>query len=169
MLAHLASVTAQLLALFVGIGVVERRQIGLQRRLGVDHDLLLPGQLDQQIRPLLALRIAECLLLDKVAVLQHAGELDHAPQLNLTPATADGRRAQRPRQVGRLGLQLVLRTGQGAQLRRQLGVVAGAFLLDLAQVGIDAHQGFANRLDDRVDGPLARVQVAGRALLGPFQ
>ena len=72
---------------------LERFQIGVERRLGVDDDVLAAGQADDHIGTHAAIRV-DCrdrVLLLEVAVLDHAGELDDAFQLQLAPAAADAR------------------------------------------------------------------------------
>ena len=70
----------------------------LERRLGVDDDLLAARQVDDQVRTKPAVLGEQSGLLVEVAALQHARHLDDAPELELAPSAADRRRAQRARQ-----------------------------------------------------------------------
>jgi hypothetical protein len=65
-------------------------------------------------------------------VLEHAGHLDHALELDLAPAAAHLRRAQCADQVLRLELQRLLRLVQRADLLGHGAERLGARLLQLA-------------------------------------
>ena len=70
---------------------LERAQVGVERRLGVDDDLLAAGQPHDR-RPAGSghrRRRLNRALLGEIAVLDHPGELDDALQLQLAPAAAD--------------------------------------------------------------------------------
>ena len=70
--------------------------------------------------------MATLVLLGEVAVVEHPGEFDHAPELDFAPAPAHVGPAQRVDEVGRLAAQQVLHFQQRAHLRGQTLVRAGA-------------------------------------------
>ncbi len=82
---------------------------GLQRRFGIDHDALAAGQLHHQIRTYSASLCGYGFLLGEVAVRKHARDLDHAAQLNFSPAPANVGSAQSAHQIAGFGLQFFLR------------------------------------------------------------
>ena len=87
---------------------LERAQVRVERRLRVDDDVLAAGQADDDVGPHAAIVVAvDRLLLLEIAVLDHAGELDDALQLQLAPAAADARPLERVDQAPRLGLQIL--------------------------------------------------------------
>ena len=75
---------------------LERLQVRVERRLRVDDHVLAAGQTHDDVGPH-ADRIvaADRLLLLEIAVLDHAGELDDALELELAPAAADARTFER--------------------------------------------------------------------------
>ena len=80
---------------------------------------LSPGKVDDDVGPEhVAVGVRRRLLLVEVAVLDHPRHLDDAPQLDLAPAAADVRRAQRGHEVPGLRAQLLL---VGPQLPHALG------------------------------------------------
>ena len=69
------------------------RKIGRERHLGVDHELLLAGELHDEVGPDTALRpgavlLAAVDLLMEIDMAQHPGRLDHAAQLDFPPLAA---------------------------------------------------------------------------------
>jgi hypothetical protein len=143
--AHLVSVPAQLLAAsgLVG-GCIDCSQVGLQRYLGIHYYLMTIGQVHDQIGPQPA--IVQGFLLHKIAVLDHARQLDHALELDFAPAAAHRRGTQRAHQVPRLLRQLVVRGRQAGDQRVQPAVGLAAFFLDLTDVAVHLLQGIAHRL-----------------------
>jgi len=61
----------------------KRFEVGLHGSLGVDRDGFAAGELDDHVGADLALGF----LLDEIDVLNHAGEFDHALELDFAPAT----------------------------------------------------------------------------------
>jgi hypothetical protein len=96
----------------------------------------------------------------EVDVLGHAGDLDAAAQLQLTPLTAGLRLAQRLLQAGRLGVEVADRLAhlleQGAGL--QVGLTAAAHL------GFDLLLALGDPLGQRLDLGLALVERRLRGL-----
>ena len=77
----------------------------MQRRLGVDDHLLAAGQLDDEVGPQQAVSVGDRGLLDEVAVRRHPRQLDDASELQLAPAPARLRLAQRRDERAGLGAQ----------------------------------------------------------------
>ena len=103
MRAHLARVLAEQRLARRFVRRFERAQIGVERRLGVDDDLLAAGQPHDHVGPDPAVVVAlNRVLLDEIAVLDHAGELDDALQLQLAPAAADAGPLERVGEPARL-------------------------------------------------------------------
>jgi hypothetical protein len=99
-------------------------------------------------------------------MVQHPGHLDHALQLDLAPAPAHRGLAQRAGQVRRFVPQrgqVVLH--QALDLGRELGIGGDTGLLDLPDLVVHFFQRFPERLDQLVDGLLARREVDFRSLL----
>ncbi len=61
------------------------RQVGRQRDLGVNNELLAAGQLHHEVRAQVVLRGRAVQLLLEIDVPQHPGGLDDAPQLDFAP------------------------------------------------------------------------------------
>jgi hypothetical protein len=77
-------------------------------------------------RPVVGVHV---LLFEEIAVIEHAGHLDHALELQFAPAAARLRRAQGLDQVAGLVAQLVLGAGQRTHLLGQRGIGIDARLL----------------------------------------
>ena len=92
-----------------------------QRGLGVHHDVLRARQADQHVGPQAALLGVGALLLVEIAVVQHAGHLDHPAKLNLTQRP-HLRTAKGLDEVGRLALKLPLRFHQRLHLLGQAAI-----------------------------------------------
>ena len=88
---------------------LERAQIRVERHLRVDDDVLAARQPDDDVGTHAAIGpfAVERLLLVEVAVLDHAGELDDALQLQLAPAAADAGTLERVDEPARFGLQFL--------------------------------------------------------------
>ncbi len=87
------------------VRLVGRRgvEVGVERHLGVDHHPAPTHEVDHQVGPPGA--VVEAHLLVEVAPVDQPGELHRAAQVQLAPATADLRLAQRRRQGPGLPLQ----------------------------------------------------------------
>ena len=101
MIAHLPRVIAKRAACAALVFGLLRRQIRLERDLRIDDDRAAARQLDDEVGPLASELADERRLLVEVAVIEHAGELDDAPQLHFAPASAHGRRPQRADEIVR--------------------------------------------------------------------
>ena len=152
---------------FVGgvVGVEER----LQRHLGVDHHVPGARQMHDHVGAHPAVGAVLGHLLLEVAVLDHAGHLDHAPQLHLPPSATRSRGAQSRDQVAGLGLQLVLGLGERPHLLAQPGVGLLTLELEEPQAVLVAAELFAQGGEELLDGLGALVEVTARRLLGMGQ
>jgi len=75
---------------------LDRVEIGRQRDLGVDDDVLAVGEVDDHVRAeQVAGVVAGARLLVEVDVGEQTGRLDEAAQLHLAPSAAHLRAAQR--------------------------------------------------------------------------
>ena len=83
-------------------------EIGLERRLRVDHDLPAARQMNDEVRPLPPVLAADRNLFLEVAVFEHAREFDDASQLEFPPATPDIRRAERLTESSGLALEFAM-------------------------------------------------------------
>ena len=110
------------------VGVEER----MQRRLRVDDHLLAAGQPDDQVRTQQATVVGrDRRLLDEVAVRRHAGQLDDASELQLAPAPARVRLAQRRDERAGARVEPLLPGRERAQLLVERAAGVGAPALDL--------------------------------------
>jgi hypothetical protein len=182
-----ADVARVLGELGVALGVarrLRRGEIGRERRLRVDREAAIPGQAHDQVGASAAAAIAraaaravrEGRLEVEVAVLEHAGELDDAAQLQLAPATAGVRRAERLAEVARLLLEQAIGGGDELEMAGQGFVVALPLGLDLLELGVDPGEGFLERADEGVDrglafreGRVVRALEGAEALAGEMQ
>ena len=97
-------------------------QVGGERDLGVDDDLLAAGEAHDQVGAEHAVAVVTRRLLGEVAVLDHAGHLDHPAQLHLAPPAAGLRRPQRRDERRGLLAQLLGGLPGEADLLGQRGV-----------------------------------------------
>ena len=121
---------------------------------------LRPGKLHDQVGPQPAVFVVGRLLLDEIAMFQHAGHFHHAAQLDFAPAAAGLRTPQGLHQIGRLAAQVLLRFRKRADLLGQAAIGLDAALFDLLQLGVHLAQRFLDRLDQFVDGRLPLFQIA---------
>ena len=118
--AHLARVRLHVRPARVLVLRLERVEVRGQGRLRVDDDVLAAGQLDDEVGPQHApVGVRDRRLLGEVAVREHSGKLDHALELDLAPAAAHVRRAERRAEVSRLGAELLLPLRQRLHLLGQ--------------------------------------------------
>ena len=139
---------------------IERPQVGVERRLRVDDDMLAAGQVDDDVRPQAALFAVDGLLLGEVTVLHHAGELDHAPQLQLAPAAADARALERIDQPLRLAAQLPADGIERRDALKQLRPFLHPAALGLLDFLVDMLQRLGHRGQQVLDGLLPCLDVS---------
>jgi hypothetical protein len=89
----------------------------------------------------------DLLLLDEVAMVHHAGHLDHATQLEFAPLTARDRGAQRLHQVRGLGAQFLAGIEELGHLLHQTLVRPLARNLERLHLGLEFLQRFPHRRD----------------------
>ena len=103
----------------------ERTKVGVERHLRVDDDRLAAWELDDDVGANAPVVAVERLLLDEVAVLDHAGQFDDPLQLKFAPSAPDAGPLQRIHQPPRFGLKLA---AVGVE-RRDALQQRGAFLV----------------------------------------
>ena len=86
-------------------------------------------------------------LLLEVAVGEHPGELDDAPELHLAPAAAHVRRAQRRAEAARLRAQPFLALGKGLHLLGQGSVRALTLPVERLRLLVEHLQRLRDRLE----------------------
>ena len=162
MLAHLAGVIPQqrLAHRLVRFRPVE---IGVDRHFRIDDDRRVVGEQHAHVgRESPAVAVGGRILLDEVAIRQHAGALEHRAQLHFAPSAPLVRRFQRADQASRLLPQELLRLGDRPEVAGQ----REALLVGVAKVFVEPPERVAQGLDEGTDFLLPRVEVRLRALLG---
>src|SRR4029077_4483567 len=115
------------------------------------------------VRPDVVLRL-------EIAVLEHAGHLDDAAELDLAPAPADVRPvAERADEVPGLAAEVLLALGEDADLGREIRVGAGARDLELLELAVDLREGLLDRRDEVLDRLFALLEILRRLLLQPLE
>ncbi len=168
---HLTGVTGEQDAGGGVVGGLGRVEVGRQRDLGVDDDVALAGEMDDEIGPeQVAVVTATARLLVEVDVGQQPRGLDEAAQLHLAPASAHLGAAQRGDEATGLVAQGVGAERREPDLLAELGVGGGPLALGAGQVVGDPGQGLVDRPDEGVDGrPLGRETGRGRGWAGAAQ
>ncbi len=170
MVAHLARVMGETHALRGFVGGFDRFEVRGDRRLGVDDDIPLAGQLDDEVGAQLALLGRAVLLLQEIAVIEHAGHFDDALQLQFAPATAHGRLPQGFDEVrGLVAQHGQVRFDEAFQLLVEGRVGRDARSLDVAELDVDFGERFLQRADQIVDGLVTCFEIAACALLEFFE
>ena len=104
---------------------------------------------------------SERLLLVEIAVLDHAGELDDALQLQLAPAAADAGPLERVDQPARFGLQILAdRVERRDALQQRWRRSCDAAPLGVLDFAVDLLERFRHRREQIFDRLLARVDVS---------
>ena len=98
----------------------------------------------------------------EVAVLFHAGEFDHAAQLDLAPSAPYLRGAQRLHEPPGLGAQLLLPLGERGQVRRELAAFPLPARFDGGQRLLHLVQRSAHRIEHGLNALLPLGQVVLR-------
>ena len=122
-------VTGRLLAVVGGEGV----EVGVERHLGVDDHRPAAREPHDHVGSLVPLRAGEVHLLLEVAVLDHAGQLDRTPQVQLAPLAAHVRLAQGGGERTGLAAEQVGGVPHVVDLLVQLALPRRALLLDVQQ------------------------------------
>ena len=147
--------------LLLGRGFM-RIQVACQNGLGIDDDLPPTRQLDHHVGTEPFAIDRDGLLLEKIAMRHHAGQLGHALERNLTPLAADGRRAQRLHKVAGLRLQPLLRLGQKLEMLIEASIGRLPRLLQLPELVVVSMQRVLEWLDQTID----RLLLLGKIALG---
>ncbi len=129
--AHLAGVPGEVVVALGVVGGRGRVEERVERHLRVDHDVAAPGQVHDQVGALGA--VVEAHLLGEVAAVHQPGQLDGAAQVQLAPAAAHLRAAQRGRQLVGLAAQAVGRAAYVVDLLVQLALPGDPGVLEVAQ------------------------------------
>ena len=153
-------VVAQMLLALVLVAGLVGVEHSLQRRLGVDDDVLAAGQADDQVRAQRRLVARDRGLLGEIAVPDHARELDHVAQLHLPPLPARIRLAERGHERAGLGPQALAGLGKGPQLRLEPPSRLPPVLIECQQLGVDPAELLLERRDKLLDRLLAVVEVS---------
>ncbi len=162
MRAHLARVIDEQRLPRGFVGRLERLEIGVERHLRVDDDVLAAGQRDDDVGPQPAIVVSrDGALLLEVAAIDHAGELDDALQLELAPAAADAGPLERVDQTRGLRAQVLARRVERAQTLDELRAALRAAALGVLDLAVHLIERFRHRREQLFDGLLARVDVGG--------
>ncbi len=151
------------------VGGVDSAQVGVERCLDVDDDLASGRQVHDHIRPQPAFGSARLRLLEKVAVLDHAGQLDEAPQRQLAPLTAHLGPAQRLHQVARLAVQGALCLHHHLELSAEHALRLAPRLLELRDLLLGPVQRLAQRRHQAFHGALAHLELTLGLHVKPLQ
>ncbi len=135
---------------------LHRVEVGGQRDLGVDHDVLAAGQPHHHVRPV---RPGHRLLLE-VAVRVHPRQLRDPTQLELSPPPPSLGTPQRRHEGAGLIAQSVRALTDEFHLFGQFGVCGGATGVGLPQTELDSVQGLRQRFDHALHGTTPFVQIA---------
>ncbi len=165
MVAHLARVITELGEPLLVVVALERLEVRLAGALRIDDDGLRARQLHDEIGAQAAVVGPDVVLRLEIAVLEHAGHLDDAAELDLAPAAADVRPvAQRTDEVPGLAAQVLLALGEDPDLGREIGVGAGARDLELLELAVDLLERLLQRPDEMLDGLLLLPELRGGQL-----
>ena len=140
---------------------IHRREIAFQRRLRIHHDRRATRQSHDHVGTLHAGVRRHGDLRREVAVLQHAGQLHHALQLQLAPAPARGWRTQRLHQVARLAAKPV---AHAVHLQQPLGHLTHglrAVAIQLREACVVRREQLAHRVQQRGNGLLTLLGMRG--------
>ena len=151
------------------VGSVQRFQVRIEWRLGVDDDVFAAGEPDDDVgaHPAIGIvRAVDHLLLFEITVLQHAGELDDAPQLQLAPPAADARPLERIHEPPCLASQVLAGRIERRDPLQQLRAGLEAPTLRFFDLAIDLIQGFRDRREQMLHRLFAGVDIGGRLRAG---
>ncbi len=115
-IANLAGVGGHARAAGIFVGCLNGVEIGGERRLGVDDDGLAAGEPNNEIGTQAAVCGVDPGLLQEVSVVDHAGHLDDAAKLELSPAATDVGSTKGLDELAGFRLELLLRADDGLEL-----------------------------------------------------
>ncbi len=122
----------------VGVVSGQRVELGVERHLRIDDHGPAAGQPHHQVGSVVSVLVHQVHLLLEVAVLDHPGQLDRAPQVELAPLPPDVWLAQGGRQGAGLAPQQVGAVPHLVDLLSQLALPRGSLLLDVHQPLVEA-------------------------------
>src|SRR5690606_9205822 len=138
---------------------LHRLEVRVQRSLHVDDEQPVLRKPDQHVGPYRAVLRRAVTLHRKIAVLDHARELDEPTQRNFSPLTAHLGPPQRVHEVTRFGAQLALACRHRLELSLKRSLRLASSLLELLKLRV----GSLERVADRPHDVLYRA-FAGREL-----
>ena len=145
--------------LLLGRGFM-RIQIACQNGLGIHDDLPPARQLDHHVGTEPTAVDRDGLLLEKIAMCHHAGQLGHTLERDLAPLAADGRRPQRLHKVAGLRLQPLLRLSQNLEMLIEASIGRLPRLLQLPELVVVSMQRVLEGLDQTIDRLLSLGEIA---------
>src|SRR5215470_6467738 len=145
------------------VGRFERFQVRVERRLR-DDDVLTAWQTDDDVRPhpAIAIAVGDRMLLDEVAMLHHAGQLDDAFELQLAPSATDAGTFERVDQFSGLTAQILAGRIERRDPLQQLRARLDTTSLALPELAVDVAECARHRLEQMLDGRLALVDFSCR-------
>ncbi len=146
--ANLLRVALQMLALGDIVRRLQCRKIGIQRRLGINHQLPRLRQMHDQVRARSTTTAADLELLGEIAVFNQTCQFDDPPQGQLPPAPAHFRAPQRRHEVARFALKARLAAHQMLDLSAQSGLDVTALDFELLCLGSGCVQRRLQRRDE---------------------
>lgn len=159
MAAHLGGVFGEFDGAARGIGL----DGGFAKRfggcLGIDHDLLVAGQVNHEVGAV-AFAAVRRHLFGKIAMLGKAGKFDDATELDFTPRAGGAGGAEGGGETAGFGLEAQLRGLQRFELLAELAVGAGPCLFQVGDLTVDFFERDLERLDKGVDCLLAGGEIA---------
>src|SRR6266567_2278056 len=162
MSAYLLGVVVEQQVSLIVVGCLHRVEVGGQRRLRVDDHRFVAGEPNNQVRPEPTVVRLDSLLLEEIAVLDHARELDHALELHFAPLTPDLRGAQRAYKCLRLSSELLLDGAHQPKVLVESRVARNPLSVDRVQRLIDSRQSLVDRSYHVIQRFIADLEVCLR-------
>jgi len=144
---HLLAVAEEMHLARVVIGTRRRVEKRVQRGLAVDHHFPLAGQADHHVRTKARVFAVDADLLEEVALVAHARQLDEALERELAPLAARVRAPQGRYELIGLSAEHPLHFSERAELLAQHAVRLGAALFDVAEARLVLAEQFVERLE----------------------
>ena len=163
------------------LGLLRFRSIGQPlevhaRRFRVDDDPPIARKPDDHVWRQTAALGSFRYLFEEIAVAEHSGHLDRAPQLHLSPVAADVWRSQRLHQTAGLVAKLPVDAAQLRDLGLDLGVGFDPFGFEIGNFRVEALQRLIERRNQVLDRDFSLVELGRRIdlkipepLFGPLQ
>ena len=165
-IAHLTRMVLEMHDALIVVLALTGVEVGGQRRLRVDHDLLAARNPDDEVgTEERAFVVAGGSLLLEVAVRQHSCRFDDVPQLNLSPPPADVRSAEGLHEVPGLEPQALVRRRERRQVLGDGAVRLLPDLLHPAHLPVHPLQRVLERRDVPADLRLRNLEEGRGGLL----